>query len=118
MALAKFDWEANRAWEDEVNYKTLITQFEGGKEQRRSKGERPRVFRLKFEKQTTTKDDAHEIYEFFRAREGQFEPFYWDYEKSDGTTEEVKVRFNSDTLSREAFLNLLYTFGLTFIEVF
>ena len=64
--LTKFDWKYNRAWEDEVRYRTLVTQFEGGKEQRRSKGKLPRIFRLQFEKSTTTSNDAHEIWEFLK----------------------------------------------------
>jgi len=118
MSSPKFDWEANREWEDELNFRTLVTEFEDGKEQRRSKGDRPRVFRLEFSKQTLTNDDAEEIWQFFKDREGRYEPFYWDYEKSDGTTEEIEVRFNMDTLSRNAFLNILYNFGLEFKEVF
>lgn len=116
--LAKFDWNYNRIWEDETRYQTLVSQFESGREQRRGKGKLPRIFRLEFEKQTITKEDAHEIYEFFKARQGRLEPFHWDYIHSDGSVEEVKVRFDMDNLSREVFLNHIYRFGLTFKEVF
>ena len=117
MALAKFVWKANRAWQDGIQYNTLITQYESGKEQRRSKGLPRRKFILQFEKATITNSDAQEIWDFFMARRGRLEPFLWDYHKSDGSIEEVKVRFDQDVLEREAFLNLVYRFGLKMIEV-
>jgi phage-related protein len=117
MALAKFDFSYNRAWQDEIRFNTLITQFESGKEQRRAKGLPRRIFRLNFEKSTTSNTDAEEIYQFFVARKGRYESFHWDYSKSDGETEEVEVRFDMDTMSRETFLQTIYRFGLTFIEV-
>lgn len=117
MALPKFDFKYNNAWEDEIRFNTLVTQFESGKEQRRAKGLPRRVFRLTFEKATTKNDDAEQIYQFFVARKGRFEPFLWDYPRSDGTVEEVTVRFDTDILNRQAFMQLMYSFGLTFIEV-
>lgn len=117
MALEKFDFEYKNSWEDEIRFNTLITQFENGKEQRRSKSPPRRVFRLEFDKTTNYNDDAQEMWEFFVARKGRFEPFYFDWEKPNGEIEEVKVRFNEDTMSREAFINKAYSFGLELIEV-
>ncbi len=117
MALAKFVWKANRAWQDGIQYNTLITQYESGKEQRRSKGLARRTFSLQFEKATTTNSDAQEIWDFFMARRGRLEPFLWDYKKSDGSIEEVAVRFDMDALNRETFMNIIYSFGITLIEV-
>lgn len=117
MALPKFTWKANRAYQDGIVFNTLITEFESGKEQRRSKGLPRRTFMLEFEKSTTTNNDAEEIWNFFVARKGRFEPFEWDYQHEDGTVETVKVRFNSDALNREVFMNIIYRFGLSFIEV-
>ena len=117
MALPKFTWEANRAYQDGIVFNTLISQFESGKEQRRSKGLPRRTFRLEFEKSKTTSNDATEIWDFFVARKGRFEAFEWDYKKDDGTVETVKVRLNSDALTREVFMNIIYRFGLQFIEV-
>lgn len=117
MALPKFTWKANRAYQDGIVFNTLITEFESGKEQRRSKGLPRRIFKLEFEKENTTKTEATEIWNFFVARKGRFEPFEWDYEKDDGTIETVTVRFNSDALNRDVFMNIIYKFGLSFIEV-
>ena len=117
MALPKFTWKANRAYQDGIVFTTLISQFESGKEERRSKGLPRRTFRLEFEKSMTTSNDAKEIWDFFVARKGRFEAFEWDYEHEDGTIETVKVRFNTDTLTREVFMNIIYRFGLQFIEV-
>ena len=69
MALPKFTWKANRAYQDGIVFTTLISQFESGKEQRRSKGLPRRTFRLEFEKSMTTSNDAKEIWDFFLLRE-------------------------------------------------
>ena len=117
MALAKFDFSYNRAWQDGIQYNTLVTQFESGKEQRRSKGLPRRKFKLKFEKENMSNNEAQQIWDFFRARKGKFEAFHWDYTHSDGTVEEVKVRFAQDELSRDVFMETIYKHGLDFIEV-
>ena len=117
MALAKFIFGYKRGWTDYIKFKTLITEFESGKEQRRSKGLPRRVFKLEFEKSPILNDEANQMYQFFVARKGKFEPFLWDYPKSDGTTEEVTVRFDIDNLNRNRFIDKLYKFGLTLIEV-
>lgn len=117
MALPKFTWKANRAYQDGIVFTTLISQFESGKEQRRSKGLPRRKFRLYFQKENITKQEATEIWNFFVARKGRYEAFEWDYEKDDGTVETIKVRFDTDVLERDVFMNLLYEFGLPLIEV-
>ena len=117
MALAKFDFEYKNAWQDEINFKTLVTQFESGKEQRRSKRPPKRRFVLEFDKTTNYNNDAQKMWEFFIDRKGKLEPFLFDYIKPDGTIEEVKVRFNTDALNRDVFLNKAYSYGLELIEV-
>lgn len=117
MALAKFNFEYKNAWQDSIRYKTLITEFESGKEQRRSKGQPRRIFRLQFEEVTMTSSGAQDIWDFYVARKGRYESFLWDYEKADGTTEEVEVRFDIDTFERDTFMTILYEFGLPLIEV-
>lgn len=117
MALEKFDFKYKKAWQDEIEFNTLVTKMESGKEQRRSKSLPRRKFILEFEKTTNYNSDAQAMWDFFVERQGKFEPFYFDYEKADGSVEEVKVRFNSDAFSREAFLTKAYSFGLELIEV-
>lgn len=115
--LETFDYDYNRAWEEGIEYTTLITQMESGKEQRRSKGEPRRTFRLTFEKSNTSSDDAQDIWDFYKARLGRFEPFYFPWVDAEGNEEDVKVRFDTDTLSRNTFLKTIYNFGLRLREV-
>lgn len=115
--MEKFDFEYKNAWQDGIKFNTIVTKMESGKEQRRAKGSPRRVFRLTFDKTTNYNNDAQAMWEFFVARKGKFETFLWDYPKPDGTVEEVTVRFDTDELSREAFLTKAYSFGLTLIEV-
>lgn len=115
--MEKFQFSHNNEWTDGIKFKTLVTEFEGGKEQRRTKGLPRRFFRLNFEKSTMTSDHANYIYNFFVARKGKTETFLWDYEKDDGTIEEVTVRFDQDELERTVFMNYIYRFGLKMIEV-
>lgn len=117
MSLEKFNFEYKNAWQDEIKFKTIITQFEGGKEQRKTVGPPRRKFTLQFDKTNNYNNDAQAMWDFFVARQGKFEPFLFDYKKSDGTVEEVKVRFDTDTLNREAFKNIAYSYGLELIEV-
>lgn len=117
MSLPKFDFKYKNAWQDEIKFNTLITKFESGKEQRRSKGEPRRKFVLQFDKTTNYNNDAQAMWDFFVARKGKLEPFYFDWEQPDGSVEEVKVRFAQDSLSREAFLTKAYSYGLELIEV-
>ncbi|MFW5916456.1 MAG: DUF2460 domain-containing protein [Bacteroidota bacterium] len=115
--MEKFDFSYNRAWKDGIRYRTLISKMESGKEQRRGKGVGRRRFKLTFEKDTITSDDAQDIWDFFIARKGRLESFLWDYKKPDGSVEEVTVRFDMDFLERDAFLDLVYEHGVTLIEV-
>ena len=117
MALEKFDFSYNRAWQDGIKYNTLVTQFESGKEQRRFKSLPRRKFQLNFEKQNMTNTEAQNIWDFFKARKGRYGSFLWDYKKSDGTVEEVTVRFAQDELNRDVFMETLYNHGLKLIEV-
>lgn len=117
MALEKFNYQANKSYKDGIEFNTLVTEFESGKEQRRAKGLPRRIFTLEFEKSTTTSSEAQAIWDFFVARKGKFEPFLWDYTNADGVTEELTVRFDQDTLDRDVFFNVMYSHGLKLIEV-
>lgn len=100
-----------------ARFLTLVTSFEGGREQRRSKTELPRRWVLDFEKQTMTTQQAKEIREFFEARRGRYEPFEWDYVDDEGETETVVVRFDTDTLDRTEEYETVYRFRLPLVEV-
>lgn len=115
--MEKFDFNYNNAWEDSIQFNTLITEFESGREQRRTKGKEKRRFVLSFGKTTNYDNQAQEIWEFFVDHRGRAIPFLFDYKKPDGSVEEVKVRFDVDEMNREAFLTKAYTFGLPLKEV-
>jgi len=119
MSLEKFEWEANRIRQVEVSrFRTLVTEFEGGKTQTRSKTKLPRRWVLDFEKQNMTKDEANEIREFFEDHRGRHLPFLFDYKKDDGTVEEnITVKFDTDTLDRQEEESTIYRFRIPIVEV-
>lgn len=58
------------------NFKTLITEFETGAEQRRAKWDSSRLeVRLNFERATLTIDEAADIWRFYRHKQGRFGTF-------------------------------------------
>lgn len=106
-----FTWLANKVYESEIKFHTLITEFEDGSEQRRSKGLPRRRFVLKFKKQETSAD---EIKAFFEARKGKFEAFFWTPPRESNP---LMVRFDVDVLSIKSDYDVIYEFGLPLIEV-
>lgn len=130
MSLPKFTWKPRRTMQVTDRYRTLETAFDSGRKQYRSKGVRPRIFQLHFNKQNMHSDEPHEIIEFFKDRQGKLEPFLWDYVDERGkyiedpedpeqkieNIEELTVHFNQDILPREVFVDVLYSFTLEFIE--
>lgn len=106
-----FTWQPTEVIEEEIRFKTLITQFESGKEQRRSKGTPRRVWTMKFSR---LKDEGDAIWAFYVARRGAYETFLWT-NPIDGV--QYTVRFLEDNLSRTDLYHLVYEFGLKFIEV-
>ncbi len=106
-----FAWEPAQVIEEEIRFRTLITPFESGKEQRRSKGVPRRVWTMKFSR---LKAEGDQIWAFYVARKGVYEAFLWT-NPIDG--QQYTVRFLEDSLSRTDFYNLAYEFGLKIIEV-
>lgn len=57
-------------------YRTLITQFENGAEQRRSKWAKPlAIVAFRFERGSLTLDDVTDIWRFYKAQAGAFRTF-------------------------------------------
>ncbi len=96
---------------EEVHFNTLITVYETGKEQRRSKGEPYRVWTIRFQK---LKADADAIWDFYTARKGAFEAFTWK-SPLDGLT--YNVRFADDILSKQTFWKIISSYGIRLKEV-
>jgi len=60
-----------------VQFKTDVSSFESGKEQRRARWSTPlKVFDINFE--VLDWDDMHTLYDFYVARKGSYEEFYFD----------------------------------------
>lgn len=97
--------------QEEVLFRTLITQFESGREQRRAKGSPRRRWELRFRKGQL---DADALWAFYVARRGAYEPFLWE-NPVDGQA--YLVRFERDNLSRNVLWRAAYEYGLGLIEV-
>lgn len=117
--MEKFDYKYKKAWLVDIVTKTLITQMEGGKEQRRSKNLPFRIFKLEFDKAKNYNNDAQDIANFFYNRNGETEPFLWDYkDSSDNIIEaDIKVRFNQSKLSQKVFDNKAHSFSIELREL-
>jgi len=95
-----FTWVPDFVVEETAEFKTLVSKFENGAEQRRAKWSSPRrQWTLKFNNRTLAESQA--IQSFFSDRKGTLESFDW-VNHNDG--EVYTVRFNADALriSRKA----------------
>ncbi len=69
-----FAFELDVPYEEEIQYVTLISESEGGSEQRYQKWQKPkRIFRLKLDARYQT--EADQIWRFYTARKGAFDTF-------------------------------------------
>jgi uncharacterized protein (TIGR02217 family) len=97
----------------EIGYRTLISNFENGAEQRRNKwSQGKRQFTLTYK--TLTLTEVTVIWDFFVARKGSFESF--DYVDPTTSTTYV-VRFMEDKFTFEEFAYLLTSSGINMIQV-
>jgi len=94
--MTTFTWIAYNVYTEQVNFKTLSSKFENGVRQRRAKRAYPeRVFVLHFEAADWA-TEAQEILDFFLARMGGYEAFYWVNPNDDVT---YQVTFAEDILN-------------------
>ena len=85
----------DQAYEENVRYKTIVSEFESGYEQRRQKWANPlRKFRLVYTARTAA--DYNTMLTFFNARKGSYDSFVWN-NYNDSTN--YNVRFVSDDIS-------------------
>ena len=97
-----FTWESYNVYTEQVNFNTLQTKFENGVPQRRAKWAYPlRVFVLQFEAADWA-TEAQEILDFFLARMGSYEAFYW-VNPNDSVTYRVTFAEDMLNLSRVAY---------------
>ncbi len=91
--MATFSFVPLYAWESTAAHRVLTSTLEGGREQRKYKGARPREWTLSFRATSST---VEAIVAFFNARKGSFESFAWVVP---GTSTAVTVRFKDEALS-------------------
>lgn len=97
-----------------IQFKTLISAFENGVEQRRKKwGQGKPSFSLIYDVLTSSEMDI--LYDFYVARSGSYEAFYF-VNPVDSQT--YTVRFVDDELSYDMFSVALYKTGLKLVGVF
>lgn len=118
-----FNFNYKRAYQVSSSWKTLVDEVYSGGEQRRNLWSSSRKkWILEFDKNGT---DSNSIMEFFNARKGRYEAFYWTWEDSHPVTgeslggdgEQYTVRFDHDELNLE-HLGLGYSkFQVTLVEV-
>lgn len=111
QTLTFFTWRGNEEFTKETEYRTLITEFENGPEQRRNKQPKRRIFQLPFNQ---FEEDAQDIRSFFEDRQGRLKSFYWQHPD---TGEVIKVRFGNDTLSRKRLKGIAQSFTITLREI-
>jgi len=77
MSTEVFTYPVTLSYTESINWKTLITAFEDGKEQRRKKWSNPRrVFTLQY--RGSTKTDINGMWDFYNDRYGAYDTFYWE----------------------------------------
>ncbi|NQU99148.1 MAG: DUF2460 domain-containing protein [Parcubacteria group bacterium] len=94
--MATFTWTPQKVFTYGSNFKTLVSKFDSGKEQRRKKWTaKKRGFHL--EMPTTNLTDTAAILAFFEAREGQYDPFTWTNPLTSVLYTNT-IRFDADSL--------------------
>ena len=90
--MATFAYTPLYVWESTASHRVLVSELEGGTEQRKYKGAAPREWTLSFRAASSAIAD---IVAFFDARKGSFEAFSWTIP---GTSTTVSVRFKESDL--------------------
>jgi len=111
--MSDFTYVPDYAFQETINYGTLITQYENGAEQRRSKWSSPRrSWSLNFS--NLAEGNKNNLVSFFNAKKGQFTSFTWT-NHNDST--EYTVRFDEDSLQIIQKAYQIYDILVKFIEV-
>lgn len=111
--MSDFTYVADKVLEEQIGYKTLVSQFENGTEQRRKKWSLPlREWNLTFENRTF--EEMEDVQEFFEGKFGMLSAFTWTNPNDD---EEYTVRFKEDTFAFRRKGYNLYDYSVSFIEV-
>lgn len=108
-----FTYTPDFAVEEQIEHKTIISEFESGVEQRRQKWSAPlRTFKLIFKNRTST--EYNDVKIFFNNKKGALTSFTWT-NPIDNT--EYMVRFKEDSLVAEEIAYGIFNFEFKFIQV-
>ena len=118
-----FNFTYKRAYQTGVKYNTIVDETYSGGEQRRNLWTNPkRKWVLEFEKDDP---DTRAIIDFFEARKGRFEAFYFTWYVNHPITNEYiggdgsvyLVRFDTDEIELQHTVNGYRKFTLPIMEV-
>jgi len=99
------EYDNYNVYEKRVQFNTLKSSYENGVVQKRAKWAYPlRTFVLQYE--MLTEEEAEYILNFFIARKGSFESFYWTHKETQYT-----VYFDEDIMNLARFAYNLYQLG-------
>ena len=111
--MADFTYLPDFVLVENKEYKTLISKFENGTEQRRGKWSSPlHTFNLQFKNRTQA--EMEDLKAFFSDKEGMLDAFTWE-NPIDST--EYTVRFKEDGFTAELVAYQIYNVVLKFIQV-
>ena len=111
--MSDFNFKPDFVIDETVQYKTLISEFETGVEQRRREWENPiRKWSLRFK--TRTLSEMNDVKNFFISKYGAYSGFTWT---NPNDSVEYTVRFLDDSFKFVMKSYQLYNFELDLIEV-
>lgn len=111
--MSDFNYNPDFVVDETVQYKTLISEFENGVEQRRRKWANPlRKWTLRFQQRTKT--EMENIRDFFMGKYGALTSFTWT---NPNDSVEYTVRFVEDSFKFSLKAYQIYDFEFDFIEV-
>lgn len=106
----EFNFNFNIPVEEELNYNTLITPFESGKEQRRQKWSQPkRIFTLSFNAMAETELDR--MWSFYQARAGAYGTFTFENPTDSPISAEASIHTANGSRTTFGFANYPWTSG-------
>ena len=111
--MSDFNFRPDYTVEETVSFKTLVSEFENGAEQRRRKWDTPqRKWSLKFYSRRTA--ETNEIKSFFLSKSGAFLSFTWT---NPNDSLEYRVRFSEDSFKHILKDYQIYDIECEFLEV-
>lgn len=111
--MSDFTYVPDFVLEETAEYKTLISEFESGVEQRRRKWANPRrKWTLRFH--SRSKSEMSAVLDFFKAKYGAFLSFTWT---NPNDAAEYTVRYQEDSFKSSLKAYDVYDFEFAFIEV-